>query len=722
MVVAWQNDSSIYSSPRFVDSQYQATEYDSANVSTIDSAVNETHWTWTYRCENCTEWPGGSLSMDGTQEMTWLIGLTQVDTPDMENSTLSQYSDLGQWEQNLLESQNANYTVVVDAYMATTATDWTKRTMFANGVGQSKYKPALASHLDKLFASGVTSSSTNNLWFARGTNADWEQQTTPISETAQEGPALMEFGGTLHLLFPDKNSGKLVHLQYNDTTAVWDRRTVVVNATTSRQPALAVFGGALVCAYYDPNDKNRLYVGAWDPSTGWGTFQNLGGETWGTPSLYTDGSETDIFLLFPANNNGRKILGMTTTRVNGPWVSAPAPDESSAFGTSATQFTDQAMMAFQSNNGKGQVMVSFYNGSSWLPHERVLSETSSHTPSVAMLGSTLTCIFTSHNSDNVVLRATRPVLAYPLDNWMKHLNGGLYMSQLSIPGTHDSAAITPVPDTETQTMSITQQLNAGIRFFDFRCLLLDNTLVMVHNFVILFTTFDGLMKEIYDWFAINPSRASEAIVISVKRDRESVFSTLPFDEAVYERIQTHGAQWRLDGTIPTLDQLRGKIQLVRRYPLESNTTNYDIGIDASAWPDNSPSSVIPITNGTLVVEDHYHYDGVTPFSAVVANKTAIVEAALSAAAADTSPSNWHISFSSATNNPEHAPHAFALGGTQRSSVPWVWVPGVNPNLLGFINPMLLPGGQRPKLGTIVMDFPENPSGGSLIASIIDLNG
>jgi hypothetical protein len=49
---------------------------------------------------------------------------------------------------------------------------------------------------------------------------------------------------------------------------------------------------------------------------GWGSFTNLGEETWGTPSLYTDGTETDIFLLFVANNNGRKILAISSTRVN----------------------------------------------------------------------------------------------------------------------------------------------------------------------------------------------------------------------------------------------------------------------------------------------------------------------------------------------------------------------------------------------------------------------
>jgi hypothetical protein len=164
------------------------------------------------------------------------------------------------------------------------------------------------------------------------------------------------------------------------------------------------------------------------------------------------------------------------------------------------------------------------------------------------------------------------------------------------------------------------------------------------------------------------------------------------------------------------------MQLLRRYPAVFNETvhiDLRIGIDASSWPDNS---VINVTNGALVIEDHYKYDDETGFATVVSNKTGIAENALNAATTDFSATNWYISFSSATNTPYHTPHAIALGGTQRSHVPWVWVPGLNPNLMSFINPMLLPGGQRPKIGTVLMNFPESPGGGGLIASIIDLNG
>ncbi|KAJ7180338.1 PLC-like phosphodiesterase [Mycena crocata] len=588
--------------------------------------------------------------------------------------------------------------------------------MFPSGVGQSQYKPALAAHAGRLWAVGVVGN--HSLWYASGNNTKWDQSTTWVNnEVAQEGPAVAEFAGVLHLVFPDKTSGSLVHLQYNDTTAVWGQR-IVLNVTTSGQPALAVFNGSLAMVYYDPSDSNRLHAAAWDP-VGWGSFTNLGELTWGTPSLYTVGTATELYLLFPANNNGRTILEISTTAVNGTWGRVTAPNEQSAFGTSAAKFGNTAAMGFQSNNGKGQVLVSFWNGTSWLPHENVASQTSSHTPALAVLDGILNCIFPSHNSNEVVLWAQRPLLAYPLDSWMAHLDGGLYISQLSLPGTHDSAAVTDVPFTETQTMSITEQLAAGIRFFDLRCVLIADTLQMYHGIVSLDTTLNTILQQMYTWFLGSPTRANEGLVVSIKQEGATQDSSMQFDFAVYATVQ-QSEFWVTNATIPQLQQLRRKIQLVRRYTAVDNTTvgvDFRIGIDASAWGD-----LVPTPNGALVIEDNYDYDGVVGFASVVANKTAIVEAALAAAMADTVATNWHISFSSASNTPFHPPSSIALGGVSITSPLNPFVVGVNRRLLTYVNPLLLVPAPRAQVGTVLMDFPDSPNGGGLIAAIIELNG
>lgn len=62
-------------------------------------------------------------------------------------------------------------------------------------------------------------------------------------------------------------------------------------------------------------------------------------------------------------------------------------------------------------------------------------------------------------------------------NWMADLPNSARISELSIPGTHDTMSIAPIPTlptldggviTETQSMPLSVQLNSGIRAFDIR--------------------------------------------------------------------------------------------------------------------------------------------------------------------------------------------------------------------------------------------------------------
>ena len=55
--------------------------------------------------------------------------------------------------------------------------------------------------------------------------------------------------------------------------------------------------------------------------------------------------------------------------------------------------------------------------------------------------------------------------------WMSRLADDISLSDLNIPGTHNSAArYEPFPKTaKCQRLSLTAQLQAGVRFFDIRC-------------------------------------------------------------------------------------------------------------------------------------------------------------------------------------------------------------------------------------------------------------
>jgi 1-phosphatidylinositol phosphodiesterase len=528
------------------------------------------------------------------------------------------------------------------------------------------------------------------------------------NETATEGPALAELADVLHLVFPDKVSGNLVHLQFNDTTATWGQR-LVLNFTTSGPPALTVFNGSLVLAYMNSTAKNQLHVAQWDPANGWSPPYDLGGAplSWGTPALYTLGSQ--IYILFPANNSGRKVLAMTATQVNGTWNPTAAPNESTAFGTSAATYEITAIMAFQSNNGKGQLFASIFNGFSWASHEDT-GQTTSHTPAVTVLDGIANCIFSSHNSSSTVLWVQRQISLSPLRAWMAPLDGTLLLSEMSIPGTHDSASVTTFPFTATQELSIFEQLLMGVRFLDLRCTLVDNVLQMYHASISLDTTLELMLAQIYTFLS---SSTQEAVIVSIKQESDPIDSNVTFDAALSQLIGQEHQSWNLSTTIPQLQDIRGKIQLVRRYKAGS------IGIDASNWPNNVPTFTAPLPNGALVVEDFYNFDFVVGLDSIISNKMSLLLGALTAAQTDPINTNWYLSFSSASNTPFNMPEDLAVGATALVPLPPHFVVGINQRLASDLFSRL---GSAPKVGTVLMDFVDTPGGGALVEAIVSFNG
>jgi 1-phosphatidylinositol phosphodiesterase len=400
---------------------------------------------------------------------------------------------------------------------------------------------------------------------------------------------------------------------------------------------------------------------------------------------------------------------MTATAVDGTWGTASAPNESTAYGTSAATYETTAIMAFQSNNDKGQLFASIYNGatSGWAPHE-ITNQTTSHTPAIAVLDGIANCIFVSHDNFSTVLWVQRPISPFPLNMWMAHLSGSLLVSELSIPGSHDSASITLFPFTATQELSIPAQLNFGIRFLDLRCTLVNNVLQMFHGSIPLFTSLPEILGQIYSWLG---GSSTEALIVSIKQENDPVNSTTTFDAAVLQLLQQQKQLWNVSTTMPQLGDIRGKIQLVRRYV-------GTIGIDATSWPDNVPTFNISLPNGALVVEDRYDYDGVVGLDLVVTNKTNYVLTSLGAAQTDTNNANWYISFSSASNTPFNNPETLAVGGTT-AIPPFPFVDGVNQRLYTYIYSLL---GGRHKVGTVLMDFVDTPDGGGLVEAMVSLNG
>lgn len=296
--------------------------------------------------------------------------------------------------------------------------------------------------------------------------------------------------------------------------------------------------------------------------------------------------------------------------------------------------------------------------------------------------------------------------------WMSHLDDTVPVSALSIPGTHDSAAFThPWPFVATQRMSILQQLDAGIRYFDLRCGVKDDVAEMVHGPHLLDLQLSEVLSTMYAWLKTNPS---EGLIVQIKEDRKTERSTIHFSQAIFKCISADSACWRTANSTPLLGELRGKIQLFRRY---TGPSLYAYGIDVTQWQDNpsKPFTIFTRNSVQLTIQDHYNFSDPTSLPSLIAIKGGDVSGLLDRASRDINPDHWYLNFTSAFEFNLYyqlPPREIAIGGYNF----FRWEEGMNPRLREY----LLEHEGIHRYGIVAMDFPDIGSE-DLISTLIKTN-
>lgn len=225
------------------------------------------------------------------------------------------------------------------------------------------------------------------------------------------------------------------------------------------------------------------------------------------------------------------------------------------------------------------------------------------------------------------------------NSWMRDLPDDLLVTELSIPGTHNSGCNHGLLGFgKTQNLSLTKQLRAGIRFLDIRLAHYEDDLFVHHDVKYMGKTYADVLDILSTFLTEHPS---ETILMSV--DEESRFDSPlgklapseligkwtrgeivsweenehSFEDTFKARTWDHIADTPLyynfaappPGTTAatasaaftpstTLGDVRGKIILLRRFE-----GSHDIGLDLSYWPENASfrSTGPPIYD----VEDRY---------------------------------------------------------------------------------------------------------------------
>lgn len=211
-------------------------------------------------------------------------------------------------------------------------------------------------------------------------------------------------------------------------------------------------------------------------------------------------------------------------------------------------------------------------------------------------------------------------------DWMEHIDGEKEISEITIPGSHDSAT-QYIPFSyfaQCQDESIADQLESGVRFLDIRLKSKESddevSLKLSHGFLSCKTssslfssdlTFKKVLEQCYDFL---DNHQNETIIMAIKHEYGSQ-EISQVQNAIYKLIDDKkDTYWYLKNNNPKLEEVRGKIVLARRFDDENEYGDENGGLNFQ-WIDQGGTDIgessfveNEVKEGIkLLVQDHYEY-------------------------------------------------------------------------------------------------------------------
>lgn len=203
-------------------------------------------------------------------------------------------------------------------------------------------------------------------------------------------------------------------------------------------------------------------------------------------------------------------------------------------------------------------------------------------------------------------------------NVLSALSGGIFLSEINLAGTHDSAtafcAFSRLAKCQAHTFE--EQLRMGVRLLDIRLCRMGNRFYLVHGKANCYRnetkeerlSFDEVFEVLKAFLRENPR---ETVVLSVKQDRGYLQKS--FFKAFYNQyIRPQENLWYLENRVPRLSECCGKLVLMRRCKkAESFESANSCGLDFSVWEDQasrtetSPLTVTLSADCRAAVQDRY---------------------------------------------------------------------------------------------------------------------
>ncbi|XOV78936.1 MAG: phosphatidylinositol-specific phospholipase C domain-containing protein [Aestuariibacter sp.] len=277
--------------------------------------------------------------------------------------------------------------------------------------------------------------------------------------------------------------------------------------------------------------------------------------------------------------------------------------------------------------------------------------------------------------------------------WLSEIPENTKLQKLLIPGTHDSGAYSDKAVLQafarTNDWSITQQLEAGIRFLDIRLVVSDSTNLMVfHGDVDQDMSFSKVLRMCYEFLE---EYKTEFIFMSVKEEKDPVETSecdepLKFEKALLNHINkkipktsnstenfepskfwdliesdcsTGNAYGPSKELPPNVEAARGKIILINRFwKFDQNDTEPDkkkrrklFDHHGLLWPDKEYYFADPNDQTAIFeIQDDYQLDfKLDKFTGDIGEKTHAIANLMDRSKGDTNDNHLFVNFISAVD-------------------------------------------------------------------------
>jgi len=146
-------------------------------------------------------------------------------------------------------------------------------------------------------------------------------------------------------------------------------------------------------------------------------------------------------------------------------------------------------------------------------------------------------------------------------NWMGYLPDYIQLKDISIPGTHDSGARYGGLAAECQSWTVTEQLQAGIRYLDIRCRPTGDAFAIHHGAFFQKQMFGDIMNEVTSFLQNNPT---EVVTLRLKMEADNNKKNQEDFQKIWNSYANRYQDYLYKGTDPdlTLGEARGKIYVM----------------------------------------------------------------------------------------------------------------------------------------------------------------